>query len=80
MLTTTRSLRSGSPGLTGRAGTTTGTNWEGIDYPAGDVRWTERRNLECFLDLLARQDLEVATLVSGTFPMADAGSVYAELS
>ena len=53
---------------------------EGIDYPAGDVRWTERRNLECFLDLLARQDLEVATLVSGTFPMADAGSVYAELS
>ena len=53
---------------------------EGIDYPAGYVRWTERRNIECFLDLLARQDIEVATLVSGTFPMADAGSVYAELS
>ena len=29
---------------------------EGIDYPAGYVRWTERRNLECFLDLLARKD------------------------
>ena len=43
---------------------------EGIDYPAGYVRWTERRNLECFLDLLARKDLEVATLVSGMFPMA----------
>jgi len=27
---------------------------EGIDYPAGYVRWTERRNLECFLDLIAR--------------------------
>ena len=53
---------------------------EGIDYPAGDVRWTERRNIECFLDLLARQDMEVASLVSGTFPMADAGSVYADLS
>ena len=53
---------------------------EGIDYPAGYVRWTERRNIECFLDLLARQDIEVATLVSGTFPMADAGSVYADLS
>ena len=25
---------------------------EGIDYPAGYVRWTERRNLACFLDLL----------------------------
>ena len=46
---------------------------EGIDYPAGYVRWTERRNLECFLDLLARKDLEVETLVSGTFPMARRG-------
>jgi predicted dehydrogenase/threonine dehydrogenase-like Zn-dependent dehydrogenase len=53
---------------------------EGIDYPAGYVRWTERRNLECFLDLLARKDLEVATLISGTFPMHDASSVYADLS
>ena len=53
---------------------------EGIDYPAGYVRWTERRNLECFLDLLARKDLEVETLVSGTFPMDDAVPVYADLS
>jgi predicted dehydrogenase/threonine dehydrogenase-like Zn-dependent dehydrogenase len=53
---------------------------EGIDYPAGYVRWTERRNLECFLDLLARKDLEVATLISGTFPLDDATSVYADLS
>jgi len=53
---------------------------DGIDYPAGYVRWTERRNIECFLDLLARKDLEVETLVSGTFPMSDAVSVYADLS
>src|SRR5271170_3043296 len=53
---------------------------EGVDYPAGYVRWTERRNLECFLDLLARKDLEVETLVSGTFPMHEAVSVYADLS
>jgi len=53
---------------------------DGIDYPAGYVRWTERRNIECFLDLLARKDLEVETLVSGTFPMTDAVSVYADLS
>jgi predicted dehydrogenase/threonine dehydrogenase-like Zn-dependent dehydrogenase len=53
---------------------------EGVDYPAGYVRWTERRNLECFLDLLARKDLEVQTLVSGTFPMADAAKVYQDLS
>jgi predicted dehydrogenase len=53
---------------------------DGIDYPAGYVRWTERRNLECFLDLLAHKDLEVATLISGTFPMHEASSVYAGLS
>src|SRR5215831_10061265 len=30
---------------------------DGIDYPAGYVRWTERRNLGCFLDLIARKDI-----------------------
>jgi len=53
---------------------------DGVDYPAGYVRWTERRNLECFLDLLAGKDLEVETLISGTFPLDDAVSVYADLS
>ncbi len=53
---------------------------EGIDYPAGYVRWTERRNLECFLDLIARKDIEVETLISGVFPMQNASSVYADLS
>ena len=36
----------------------------GIDYPAGYVRWTERRNLECFLDLLARGRIALDPLVS----------------
>jgi predicted dehydrogenase/threonine dehydrogenase-like Zn-dependent dehydrogenase len=53
---------------------------EGIDYPIGYVRWTERRNLGCFLDLIARKDLEVETLVSGVFPFENASSVYADLS
>ena len=53
---------------------------DGIDYPAGYVRWTERRNLECFLDLIARKELEVETLVSGVFPMQDATAVYAQLA
>ncbi len=52
---------------------------EGIDYPAGYVRWTEKRNLESFLDLVARNEVEVATLVSGVFPMSDAATVYAGL-
>ena len=53
---------------------------EGIDYPAGYVRWTERRNLECFLDLLARKEIEVQTLVSGVFPLEQATTVYADLA
>jgi predicted dehydrogenase len=52
---------------------------DGIDYPAGYVRWTEKRNLESFLDLVARNELEVATLVDGVFPMADAAKVYDDL-
>jgi predicted dehydrogenase/threonine dehydrogenase-like Zn-dependent dehydrogenase len=52
---------------------------EGIDYPAGYVRWTERRNIECFLDLIGRKEIEVGTLVSGTFPLAEASTVYSDL-
>ena len=52
---------------------------EGIDYPVGYVRWTEKRNLESFLDLVARDEIEVATLISGVFPLADAAKVYADL-
>jgi predicted dehydrogenase/threonine dehydrogenase-like Zn-dependent dehydrogenase len=52
---------------------------EGIDYPAGYVRWTEKRNLESFLDLVARNEVEVGTLISGVFPIADAAKVYADL-
>ncbi len=52
---------------------------DGIDYPAGYVRWTEKRNLESFLDLVARNELEVATLIDGVFPMADAAKVYEDL-
>src|SRR5262249_25484963 len=53
---------------------------DGIDYPAGYVRWTERRNLECFLDLIARKDIEVESLVSGIFPMERATEVYNDLA
>jgi predicted dehydrogenase/threonine dehydrogenase-like Zn-dependent dehydrogenase len=52
---------------------------DGIDYPAGYVRWTEKRNLESFLDLLARGEREVGTLIGAVVPMADAAKVYADL-
>jgi predicted dehydrogenase/threonine dehydrogenase-like Zn-dependent dehydrogenase len=51
----------------------------GVDYPAGYVRWTERRNLACFLDLLADGSVDVAPLVSGVHPIEEAGEVYDRL-
>jgi len=53
---------------------------QGVDYPAGYVRWTERRNLACFLDLIAHSDIEVDSLISGVFPVQDATKVYGDLS
>ena len=52
---------------------------QGIDYPAGYVRWTERRNLACFLDLIAHGDIEVDSMISGVFPIEKAPNVYGEL-
>ena len=52
---------------------------DGIDYPAGYVRWTEKRNLESFLDLLARGQLDVATLIDEIAPFEDAARVYGDL-
>src|SRR3984885_5388670 len=52
---------------------------DGIDYPAGYVRWTEKRNLESFLNLVARNEVEAASLIDGVFPMAEAATVYENL-
>ncbi|HEY0238332.1 MAG TPA: bi-domain-containing oxidoreductase [Friedmanniella sp.] len=52
---------------------------EGIDYPAGYVRWTERRNLACFLDLLADGSVDVTPLVSDVRDIADAAPLYSAL-
>ena len=51
----------------------------GIDYPAGYVRWTERRNLSSFLALLAGGQLDVSALVSSVHPIDEATQVYARL-
>src|SRR5215211_5837195 len=52
---------------------------DGIDYPAGYVRWTERRNLACFLDLLVDGSVDVASLISGVHPIEEAADVYDRL-
>jgi hypothetical protein len=48
----------------------------GVDFPAGQVRWTEGRNFEAVLDLLAAGRLTVSDLVTHTFGIAEAEAAY----
>ncbi len=48
----------------------------GTDYPIGYVRWTENRNMEGFLDLVAQKKLDVQSLVTHRFPISEALNAY----
>jgi predicted dehydrogenase/threonine dehydrogenase-like Zn-dependent dehydrogenase len=48
----------------------------GVDYPAGQVRWSEGRNFEAVLDLLAAGRLAVRDLVTHTFDIGQAAAAY----
>lgn len=49
---------------------------KGQDYPVGFVRWTEQRNFEAVLDMMADGPLDVKPLVSHRFAIAEAASAY----
>jgi predicted dehydrogenase/threonine dehydrogenase-like Zn-dependent dehydrogenase len=48
----------------------------GHDYPVGFVRWTEQRNFEAVLDMLADGRLDVKPLITHRFSIADAEKAY----
>ena len=49
---------------------------KGRDYPIGYVRWTETRNMEAFLQLLAQRKIDVTSLITHRFPIARADEAY----
>ncbi len=51
----------------------------GLDYPIGHVRWTEQRNMEAFLALVADGKIAPGELVTHRFAFADAEKAFAEL-
>ena len=48
----------------------------GHDYPVGYVRWTEGRNIEAFLDLLADGRVNVEPLITHRFKLAESERAY----
>ena len=48
----------------------------GHDYPFGYVRWTEGRNIEAFLDLLAEGRVNVEPLITHRFKLAESERAY----
>jgi len=49
---------------------------KGNDYPVGYVRWTEQRNFEAVLDMMADGRLDVKPLISHRFGIANAEQAY----
>ena len=49
---------------------------KGHDYPAGYVRWTEQRNMQSFLDLIADRRIDMAALTTHRFPIDRATEAY----
>ena len=49
---------------------------KGQDYPFGYVRWTEQRNFEAVLEMMARGQLDVAPLITHRFSIDDGLRAY----
>jgi predicted dehydrogenase/threonine dehydrogenase-like Zn-dependent dehydrogenase len=48
----------------------------GNDYPPGYIRWTEGRNFEAVVDLMAKDKLKVKPLITHRFPIEKATQAY----
>lgn len=49
---------------------------KGLDYPYGYVRWTERRNMQAFLTLIADKKINIEYMTSHIFKLEDAPKAY----
>jgi predicted dehydrogenase/threonine dehydrogenase-like Zn-dependent dehydrogenase len=51
----------------------------GLDYPIGYVRWTERRNMSAFVELLRTGRMSVDDLITAQVPVEQAADAYERL-
>lgn len=52
---------------------------DGIDYPIGFIRWTEKRNFEAILQAISKKQLRVADLITERVRLEDYLSIYNNL-
>lgn len=53
---------------------------KGNDYPIGYVRWTENRNMESFLELVARGRIQLMPLLTHRYSIENAEQAYGHLT
>lgn len=53
---------------------------KGLDYPIGFVRWTEQRNFEAVLDMMASKQLDVKPLITHRYAFEEAERAYQTLT
>jgi len=51
----------------------------GMDYPVGYVRWTEQRNMEAFLDLVASGAVDLGPLLENVYSIEHGAEAYTEM-
>lgn len=49
---------------------------KGYDYPIGYVRWTENRNMEAFLDVMAKNQINIDLLTTHSYKFEKAHKAY----
>jgi predicted dehydrogenase/threonine dehydrogenase-like Zn-dependent dehydrogenase len=52
---------------------------EGLDYPYAYVRWTENRNMQAYLELIACGQVNLEPLIRRRVPVAEAATAYSIL-
>ncbi|MBI4532286.1 MAG: bi-domain-containing oxidoreductase [Candidatus Latescibacteria bacterium] len=52
---------------------------QGVDYPYAYVRWTENRNMEAYLRLIAEGKVQVGSILEREYDVAQAPQAYEEL-